>query len=234
MSSYLKIVVSSLIVVSLLIAAILLFNPFLHLNTQNAHAATTSALRYSATANGPYNVQGNAIVDRNGQQYIIHGIARDGLEYNCSGDGPLDSQHLAYLGAGVNTTTATYWGANTVRLPLSEGFWLNGAPGYPCTAFQYQNTVKQVVDTLTALKLNVLLDLQWTDAAGQSGQGGGPWAMPDADSVTFWQQVAPVYKSYSNVFFEAYNEPHPATWTCWSGSCTMTSDSGYSDDSTLR
>ncbi len=230
MLSYVKNVVLFLLVGSLLAACILLFNPLLRADTHTAHAAMTSNPAYSTTANGPYSVQGNSIVDKNGQAYLIHGIARDGLEYNCSGEGPLDAQHLAYLGAGVNTTTGTYWGANTVRLPLSEGFWLNGAPGYPCTASHYQNTVKQVVDTLTSLKLNVMLDLQWTDAAGQSGQGGGPWAMPDADSVTFWQQVAPIYKNYTNVFFEAYNEPHPATWTCWSGSCTMTNDRGYSDD----
>ncbi len=230
MTSYIKTVVSSVLVVGILVAAILLFNPLLRPHSQNAHAAMAGTLRYSATANGPYSVQGNTVVDKNGQQYIIHGIARDGLEYNCSGEGPLDSQHLAYLGSGINTTTGTYWGANTVRLPLSEGFWLNGAPGYPCTSAQYQNTVKQVVDTLTALHVNVILDLQWTDAGGQSGQGGGPWAMPDADSVTCWQQIAPIYKSYSNVFFEAYNEPHPATWTCWTGSCPITNDSGYSDD----
>src|SRR5437016_3397488 len=134
------------------------------------------------------------------------------------------------MGSGTNTATETYWGANTVRLPLSEGFWLNGAPGFPCTAAQYQALVKQTVDTLTALKLNVILDLQWTDADGQSLQGGGPWAMPDADSVTFWQQVAPIYKDYSNVLFEVYNEPHPAQWSCWTSPCQMSNDSGYSDD----
>ena len=233
MSFYLKFVASSILVLVLLAAIVLWFNPTQHAHTSTAHAASavaSSQLPHSATANGPYSVKGNAIVDASGQPYLIHGIARDGLEYNCSGDGPLDQQHLAYLGSGTNTTNATYWGANTVRLPLSEGFWLKGAPGYPCTAQQYQTTVKQTVDALTALKLNVILDLQWTDAGGQSGQGGGAWAMPDADSVTFWQQVAPIYKSYSNVLFEVYNEPHPSTWTCWTGSCTMTNDSGYSDD----
>ena len=228
MSSYLKAVISTIVVLSLLVVVFISFNPFSHTHTSTVHAAAN--LSYSATANGPYSVKGNTVVGANGQPYLIHGIARDGLEYNCSGEGPLDQQHLAYLGSGVNTTTATYWGANTVRLPLSEGFWLKGAPGYPCTASQYQNTVKQVVDALTALKLNVMLDLQWTDAGGQSGQGGGPWAMPDADSVAFWQQVAPIYKGYSNVLFEAYNEPHPGTWACWAGGCTMTGDSGYSDD----
>ena len=230
MSSYGKVVILSIVVLGLLAAVIISFNPLSHTHTSSAHAAAAVNLPYSATANGPYSVKGNTVVGANGQPYLIHGIARDGLEYNCSGEGPLDQQHLAYLGTGVNTTTGTYWGANTVRLPLSEGFWLKGAPGYPCTAAQYQSTVKQVVDTLTALKLNVMLDLQWTDAGGQSGQGGGPWSMADADSVVFWQQVAPIYKSYSSVLFEAYNEPHPGTWACWTGACTMTSDSGYSDD----
>jgi len=228
MSSSLKMVVSGSVVLVLLAAVVVWFNP--SSNTSAAHAAASVSLPHNAIANGPYSVKGNTIVDASGQAYLFHGIARDGLEYNCSGEGPLDQQHLAYLGPGVNTTTGTYWGANTVRLPLSEGFWLNGAPTYPCSASQYQNTVKQVVDTLTALKLNVVLDLQWTDAAGQSGQGGGPWAMADADSIVFWQQVAPIYKSYPNVLFEAYNEPHPGTWACWTGGCPITNDSGYSDD----
>ena len=197
---------------------------------KQAHAASSS-LPYNATANGPYTVKGNTIVGANGKQYIFHGIGRDGLEYNCSGEGPLDQQHLAYMGSGTNTATETYWGANTVRLPLSEGFWLNGAPGYPCTATQYQALVKQTVDNLTALKLNVIIDLQWTDAGGQSGQGGGAWAMPDADSVLFWQQIAPIYKTYSNVLFELYNEPHPGGgWSCWAVACTITNDSGSSED----
>src|SRR5579875_149679 len=195
----------------------------------HASASVAGSLPYSATANGPYTVQGNQILDANGHQYIFHGIGRDGLEYNCNGDGPLDAAHLAFLGNGSGNG-GTYWGANTVRLPLSEGFWLNGAPGYPCSAQQYQLLVKQVVNTLTSLQLNVVLDLQWTDAGGQSGQGGGPWAMPDADSVTFWQQVAPIFSSYSNVLFEVYNEPHPASWSCWLNGCAITNDTGYSND----
>jgi endoglucanase len=193
--------------------------------------AATPTLPYNATTNGPYSVQGNTIVGADGKQYIFHGIGRDGLEYNCSGEGPLDEQSLSYMGSGTNTATATYWGANTVRLPLSEGFWLNGAPGYPCSAAQYHALVKQTVDNLTALKLNVIIDLQWVDAGGQSGQGGGPWPSPDADSVTFWSQVAPIYQSYSNVLFELYNEPYPSSWACWkSGGCSYTNQSGYSDD----
>src|SRR5258708_7452413 len=181
------------------------------------------------TANGPYKTLGNSILDTNGHAFFFHGVGRDGLEYSCTGDGPLDAGHLALMGPGTNSSTGTYWWGNTVRLPLSEGLWFNGSAPQQCSANQYHTLVKQVVDTLTSLKLNVILDLQWADAGGQSGAGGGPWPMPDAHSVTFWQQVASIYSSYSNVLFELYNEPHPSSWTCWKAGCSTT-DTRYSND----
>jgi len=183
----------------------------------------------NAFADGPYTVQGNAIIGADGKRYLFHGVGRDSLEYNCWGDGHFDAQELAYMGSGSGKYAVTYWGANTVRLPLSEGIWLNGQSSEGCSATQYQALVKQVVNALTALKLNVMLDLQWSDAGGQSLQAGGPWAVPDADSVTFWQQVATIYKSYPNVLFELFNEPHPGTWACWLSACTTT-DTSYSQD----
>lgn len=230
MSSTLKkVLVVSAVVLMLSAAAGTWFANALFHPVAKAHAAT-GGLPYNATANGPYSVKGNIIVGANGQQYIFHGIGRDGLEYNCNGDGPLDQAHLAYMGSGTSGASGTYWGANTVRLPLSEGFWLNGAPGFPCSSAQYQLTVKQTVAALTALHLNVILDLQWTDAGQQSLQGGGPWAMPDSDSVTFWKQVAPIFASDSNVLFEVYNEPHPSSWSCWLNGCTISNDTEPSND----
>ncbi|HJT55998.1 MAG TPA: cellulase family glycosylhydrolase [Ktedonobacteraceae bacterium] len=182
-----------------------------------------------AHALGPYAVKGNLILAADGKPYLFHGVGRDGLEYSCTGDGHFDAQELSYMGSGTNRAGVTYWGANTVRLPLSEGIWLYGQSSHACSAAQYQALVRQVVNALTALKLNVVLDLQWIDAGGQSLQGGGPWAMPDADSITFWQQVAGMYSSYSNVLFELFNEPHPSSWSCWLSSCTLT-DKAYSDD----
>jgi endoglucanase len=201
--------------------------------TSYAPVAKTGAnLHASTTANGPYRVQGNKILDANGNQYLIHGIGRDDLEYNCQGDGYFDAAHLALMGAGTNGPNAVYWYANTVRLPLSEGFWLRGSPGTSCTAASYQALVKSVVGSLTAHNMNVMIDLHWTDAGGHSLGGGGPWAMPDADSVTFWTQVATIYKTYSNVMFEVYNEPHPSagTWSCWLKGCAVSNDQGYSSD----
>ncbi|MGH2494814.1 MAG: glycoside hydrolase family 5 protein [Ktedonobacteraceae bacterium] len=183
----------------------------------------------SAFADGPYTVEGNAIIGADGKRYLFHGVGRDSLEYNCWGDGHFDAQELAYMGSGSGKYAVTYWGANTVRLPLSEGIWLNGQSSQGCSAAQYQALINQVVNSLTTLKLNVILDLQWSDAGGQSLQAGGPWALPDADSVIFWQQVAAIYKSYPNVLFELFNEPHPGTWACWLSGCTI-NDYGYSQD----
>ena len=196
--------------------------------TATATATPVPSMR-EAYALGPYTVKGNLILAADGKPYLFHGIGRDGLEYSCTGDGHFDAQELSYMGSGTNGSGITYWDANTVRLPLSEGIWLYGQSSHSCSAAQYQALIKQTVDALTALKLNVILDLQWTDASGQSLQGGGPWAMPDADSVTFWQRVAGIYKSYANVLFELFNEPHPPSWSCWLSGCTIT-DRVFSDD----
>lgn len=183
-----------------------------------------------AVAMGPYIVKGNTIVGKDGKRYFFHGIGRDGLEYTCWGDGHFYPNELAYMGSGKNTAHATYWNANTVRLPLSEGIWLNGQPLQQCPADQYHQLVKRTVDALTAMKLNVIIDLQWSDAGRQSKLGGGQWAMPDADSITFWQQVAGIYKSYPNVLFELFNEPHPAQWSCWMAGCKVINDQTSSND----
>jgi len=199
--------------------------------TENAFPiSTTSSLPYNEFANGPYTVQGNAVLGSDGKPYLFHGIGRDSLEYDCKGDGFFDAQHLAYMGPGTNSSSGTYWYANTVRLPLSESYWLNGQPAQQCTAAQYQSLIKTAVDSVTSLHLNVIIDLQWTDAGGQAAGGGAAWQMPDNDSVTFWKQVATIYASYSNILFELFNEPHPGQWSCWAASCTITNDTSWVSD----
>jgi endoglucanase len=223
-----KTVVSSLLLVAIVIVGgFAWFLPSFLNPKETVHAA--APLPYNATANGPYSVKGNTIVGTDGKQYIFHGIGRDGLEYNCSGPGPFDAASLAHMGQGNSSAGSYYWGANTVRLPLSEGFWLNGAPGFPCTPTQYQTLVKSTIDSLTAQHMNVIIDLQWVDANKQSLQGGGPWPLPDADSILFWTQITSIYKSYANVLFEAYNEPNSVTWPCLVNGCPVTS-TGYSDE----
>lgn len=178
---------------------------------------------------GPYSTRGNLILGADNRPYLFHGVARDDLEYDCGGDGHYNATELATMGLNNGSGQAYYWGANIVRLPLSESFWLSGNPSQGCSANNYQALVKQVVTTLTTQNLNVMLDLQWTDAGGQTGKvgdyAGDAWAMPDADSVTFWHQVATTYKAYPNVLFELFNEPHELLgWSCWRDGCTIQHD----------
>lgn len=227
----LKMKLTSIAILALVSLGVIWFSP---LNSSNAHPAHSLSengnLPYHAWADGPYAVQGNTILGADGKPYIFHGIGRDGLEYSCTGDGYFDTQHLAYMGPGTTTASGTYWYGNTVRLPLTEGYWFNGKPSQQCTGAQYQSLVKSTVDTLTSMKLNVIIDLQWSDAGGQATGGGASWQMPDNDSVKFWKQVATTYAGYSNVLFELFNEPHPSSWSCWVRSCTISNDTSWVSD----
>ncbi len=234
-----KVRVGSLLILAVMFIGAFCLSPlstlWTHKSSESARAA--SSLPYHEFADGPYKVQGNTVVGADGKPYLFHGVGRDGLEFLClsSEFGFADPAHLAFMGPGTSGANGTYWYGNTVRLPLAESFWLNGFPVKSCTAAQYQALVKTTVDALTAMKLNVILDLQWSDAGGQSKGGGAGWQMPDNDSVKFWQQVASAYSGYTNVLFELFNEPHPTPanvpngniWACWQQGCQVTGDSSY-------
>jgi endoglucanase len=191
-------------------------------------------LPFNQYANGPYKVQGNAILGKDGNRYLFHGVGRDGLEFSCPYSGYFDTQHLIYMGPPTSGPPGTFWYSNTVRLPLSEGFWLNGFSAVNCTAAQYQISVKSTIDfIINSMKLNVIIDLQWNDAGCQTCGGGAGWQMPDNDSVTFWKQIASLYANSPNVLFELFNEPHPTDsqgkewWACWQQGCQITNDTSY-------
>src|SRR5947208_285078 len=249
MSHSKKVKVTGLLLLAVMSISVFAFTPlssfWTHMSGGTAHAA--SSLPYHEFANGPYNVQGNTIVGADGKPYLFHGVGRDGLEFLClpSDVTFVDTAHLAFMGPGTSGPGGTYWYGNTVRLPLAEGFWLHGFPGKGCTPAQYQGLVLQLVNSFTSLKLNVILDLQWSDATGANGaqsQGGGaPWDMPDKDSVTFWSQVAKAYSGYSNVLFELFNEAHPQgpeipgnVWPCWQQGCQVTNETEYETYDNLK
>ena len=66
--------------------------------------------------------------------------------------------------------------------------------------------LKPAVDYATTKNLYVIIDYHQIDDA-TTGQSA-------ADATTFWTAVAPQFASYSNVLFEAFNEPidTTATW----------------------
>jgi len=71
--------------------------------------------------------------------------------------------------------------------------------------------------------------LHWSDQ-GNNNTASGQQCMPDQNSVTFWQQVATMYKGDPNIWFELYNEPYPpgstqsAQWNVWQNGGTVTCD----------
>lgn len=175
------------------------------------------------TKSAAYSVVGNTIENGSGQPVVLHGVDRPSLEWSCSGFSA-DKQPTG-IPASDFATMRTKWNANAVRIALNQDHWLKGAAQYcgdngTSQTNHYAATVQAAVQAAEANGLIVILDLHWSDQGnlqfpappnGQTNQQ----CMPDQNSVTFWQQVAAVYKNDPNVWFELYNEPHPNNWTIW-------------------
>jgi len=163
-----------------------------------------------SSGSGTYSVVGNSIKNASGQQVIVHGVDRPSMEWGCNGQaaggasGPIPASDF--------TTMKSKWNANAVRVPLNQDFWLSGAAKY-CSS--YQSNVATLVKNAEAAGLIVILDLHWSDKGSLSNGNPGQQCMADQNSVTFWKQLAAVYKSDPKVWFELYNEPHDVTWAQW-------------------
>ncbi len=172
-------------------------------------ALTTPAVAPSVV--GPLSTSGNQIIQANGQPVTLRGVVMPGLEVN-----PTMS------GTGVNEQAvieAKEWGANFVRVPLSEDYWLSSNCDYSST---YEATVDQVVNWITSLGMVALLDLHTNSLSSCDAGTPSQHNMADeAQSPTFWSQVAARYGNpgspeYSPlVAFDLYNEPHNISDSIW-------------------
>jgi endoglucanase len=147
------------------------------------------------TAPGGYYTQGNQILRQDGTAHLFHGVSRPSLEWIESGE-ELKASDYELIAS---------WGANVVRLPLNQAFWLR------YTA--YPGNVDQQIQWAKAAGLDVIVDLHWSDR-GVNGQAAQQ-RMADANSKIFWQQVATKYKDDGRVQFELYNEPYDVGWAVW-------------------
>ena len=105
------------------------------------------------------------------------------------------------------------WNANVVRIALNQDFWLSGSPlGDP----NYPGLVDTAVAWAETEGMDVILDLHWSDK-GVLGSclTSCQQKMADANSVTFWSEVATRYRNDGRVMFELYNEPHEVSWSVW-------------------
>ena len=156
-------------------------------------------------APGGYYVNGNTICTPDGRAHLLHGVARMSLEWNPAGEN-LSRGDFALMGS---------WNANVVRMGLNQDFWLAGSPLYDAS---YANTVDNAIAWAEMAGMDVILDLHWSDR-GTLGScppsAGCQQLMADANSVTFWSEVAARYKNDGRVMFELYNEPHDIPWQVW-------------------
>ena len=166
-----------------------------------AWAATFSSATPNAPA--PY-VRGSELIDgRTGEPLALWGANVPGFEYACiQGRGHDDGGTTADAVAAM-----VEWGFTAVRIPLNQQCWGVDRPSVAFgTADDYRANLERFVTLATDTGLVVIVDLHWSAPGGEIADGLR--AMPDANSVTFWNEVAADYRKHRAVIFDAFNEPH--------------------------
>jgi aryl-phospho-beta-D-glucosidase BglC (GH1 family) len=171
-----------------------------------SNGCTTSTVPHVAP--GGYYVNGNTICTADGNPHLFHGVARPSLEWSSTGE---------QISASDFQLQAS-WDANVSRISLYQDFWLSNSP---IADPKYPATVDAAVKWAEEAGMDVILDLHWSDR-GTLGScptsGFNPncaQLMADTNSITFWSQVASIYKNDGRVLFELYNEPHDVSWAIW-------------------
>jgi len=153
----------------------------------------------------PLKVVGNQLLDSTGQPVRLRGVNCASLEWSDDGEGRI----LRTVEVAVKE-----WRANLIRLPLSQDRWFGRAPGQQDSGAGYRALVRRVVGLCSSNNAYVILDLQWSDA-GEWGRNIGQHNLPDKNSVSFWKDLAPVFKDEPAVLFDLYNEPSHVSWDQW-------------------
>ena len=172
------------------------------------HEETSAARAFDVNvdhrmAPGGYWTAANAIYSAAGARRLFHGVDRPSLEWTATGE------HLSL----ADYQLMAGWGANVVRLSLSQDFWL---PGRTVSDGTYPSTVQQQVNWAHQAGMDVILDLHWSDRGDPAIPPGGQ-RMADADSVQFWMEIVDRFRDDGRVLFELYNEPHDVPWAVWLG-----------------
>src|SRR5262245_7261724 len=156
-------------------------------------------------APGGYYVNGNTICTADGRAHLFHGVDRPSLEW---------------WSGGENLSLADFrlmasWNANVVRIGLNQDFWLAESPFFDPN---YAGMVDSAVAWAEAEGMDVILQLH---SSGRGVLGGCPIStgceqqMPDANSITFWSEVAARYRNDGRVMFNLHNAPHAVSWNVW-------------------
>jgi endoglucanase len=138
-------------------------------------------------------VVGNQLQDPSGKMVILRGVSIEGLTQQMATglkvNGLLDkiTNKNDVTPASTGAPGSPGWYTKIVRLPADP-------PGTDDT--YVNNTLKPAVDYATKLGLYTIIDLHYID---------NPYNK--ASNVNaFWTKIAPMFKTYSNVFYEVFNE----------------------------
>jgi hypothetical protein len=179
---------------------------------------TTSGTSHSSTPSsttvpkGPspstkisFHVEGNAILESNGQRYVPYGFVLWCLadpNLSCESGPDSDSQKIV--------AAADYWHANTVRLQVAWEHLFSGPGG----SFDqsYLRMLDDEVDLANRHHMVVIVTLQTERYKGS--------LLPDSNALRFWKFMAVHFKRNPMVFFDLFNEPRltgtPSTvWKVW-------------------
>jgi aryl-phospho-beta-D-glucosidase BglC (GH1 family) len=150
---------------------------------------------------GPIRAQGNHIVDRLGRTVTLRGVSILGMEAPGRHDLPTWEQEVS---------VAREWGANMIRLPLSDQRLLAGSCSYDPS---YLSTLDALVSSITDKGMVAVLDLHGLAFKPCGRPLLAP--MPDRRAVDFWRIIASHYATNGLVVFELYNEPNSVTPAQW-------------------
>ncbi|HUR51575.1 MAG TPA: cellulase family glycosylhydrolase [Mycobacteriales bacterium] len=148
---------------------------------------------------GPLRVKGNRLYDARGP-LVLRGVHRAGFE----------SSRSPYLMNDADAAQMKRWGANIVRVGLSETFWPTNLCGGRET---YAQAVDSTVASITRRGMVALLDLH-THALTPCGENM-QHMMADQGAISFWTSVATRYMGNPLVAFDLYNEPHDISDDVW-------------------
>ena len=100
-------------------------------------------------APSPLRVNGNKLVDDNGQEVWLQGVCIDSLQWTAGGEHILQSLQVA-IGQ---------WHANVVRLPVTDEFWGGRNKWQSDKGLKYRNLVDSVIREANSRGAYVVLDL---------------------------------------------------------------------------
>lgn len=137
-------------------------------------------------------VQGNRLVDAEGNEHWLQGVSIPSLEWSRTGD---------YIQNSV-IISIEEWKSNIVRLPVHTKFWF-GTSGWEDDGGKlYRDIVDKLVEACASRGAYLVLDLHEYKAISDL-------------HVKFWQDAAVRYKNHPAVMFGLLNEPHSITWDQW-------------------